>query len=121
MAKVQPKNQSPRKARGDSSETKSSRTAEQRKWRRFRSLRFLWSDRTGYFFCFDGIRGCTGPRLRSWFSCYFCNEAIASSRQRLDVARMVGRIPQRVAKPQHRAVQAVIEVHKSVRRPELVA
>ena len=48
------------------------------------------------------------------------NEAIAVTGKRLDEARFVGRILQRIAQPLHRVVQALLEVNESVCRPDLL-
>lgn len=46
------------------------------------------------------------------------NEAIATSRQRFDVARNSGRIAQRVPQSTNDAVQALFEVDEGAQRPE---
>src|ERR1700681_4269484 len=49
------------------------------------------------------------------------NEAVTASRQCLDEAGFVGRIAERFPQAHHGVVQAVIEIHKGIARPQTLA
>jgi hypothetical protein len=49
------------------------------------------------------------------------NEPVSPTRQSFDVGRGLGRIPQRFANARDCVVETVVEGHKGVSRPELIA
>src|SRR5215469_8386095 len=61
----------------------------------------------------------TSPEDRCSF--YGCNEAIAAARERLDELGIVGGVCQSFPQPIHGDVQAVLEIHKGVRRPNCLS
>ena len=48
------------------------------------------------------------------------NEPVSPPRQGFDIGRGLGRIPQRFADARDGVVQAVVEIHEGIGRPELV-
>jgi hypothetical protein len=47
------------------------------------------------------------------------NETVAAPRQRLDIARRLGRVIQNLANPGHGIIQTVIEIHEGIGWPQL--
>src|SRR5207248_605858 len=48
------------------------------------------------------------------------NETVAASRQCFDIARLVGRVPQRLAQPVHGRVQSVLKIDERTACPKLL-
>src|SRR5437588_11640983 len=68
--------------------------------------RWSWGDGGRYSGNFGAIR------------VHGCNEAVLSSRQRLNVARLIGRVVQGRPQAFHCRVLVVFEIDKRIRRPE---
>src|SRR5215831_9676512 len=74
-------------------------------------------------------RGSRRLRLRTHYRCNFvvvlpihsANEAVATSRDSRDPARIFSRVGQAIAQPLNSRIQSVVEVDESITSPELVS